>query len=462
MGQIRKIRQLALAHQRVLGTAETLAATDVREASDCSWNPQVGRFQNDPHRATYGRRKSQVGLKGGGWGYKTKIRGSGSATTAPDWFEDLGLAGFRQERAFSLAIGAITQGPIPALCTVTGGTSMATGLVLFQTATGAAAIYFIPLTGTFQNAETLTFSGSSATCTTGGTPAALGVVARPWTPRRVKQITIGAITGGPFLEGERITGGTSSAKGRVRRRTVTGTTTLYFDTLSGTFTNGETLTGESSGATAAAGSAPSDTADILQCVSGTAAVYEGNIARKVRDARSKVKLSFTNSEPAFAEFELMGVYEGVTDAGLFTSSVPTVPNESPVFNGVGLLIGSYSPIFRTLSIDMGMGVEMEEDANSANGLRQAFNTAREPSLTIDPLTTAEATHPWIADWLGDVVRAYDFSYGSSAGNRFRVLINEVQPTEMPEGERNSQTTHQLTGQINDSTDSDLDIIILSY
>ena len=58
----------------------------------------------------------------------------------------------------------------------------------------------------------------------------------------IKTLTIGAITAGPFVHGETITGGTSAATGRVIKRTVTGTTTLYVVVLTGTFQNAEVIT----------------------------------------------------------------------------------------------------------------------------------------------------------------------------------------------------------------------------
>jgi hypothetical protein len=72
----------------------------------------------------------------------------------------------------------------------------------------------------------------------------------------LKKISIGAISGGPYLHGEVVTGGTSEATGRVVIKTTTGTTTLYYVALTGTVESGDTLTGSISGATATASSDP--------------------------------------------------------------------------------------------------------------------------------------------------------------------------------------------------------------
>jgi hypothetical protein len=62
------------------------------------------------------------------------------------------------------------------------------------------------------------------------------------------RLYIGAVTNGPYVVGETITGGTSGATAVVR---VVGSGFLDVDTVVGTFQNAETLTGGTSGATAA-------------------------------------------------------------------------------------------------------------------------------------------------------------------------------------------------------------------
>ncbi len=59
-----------------------------------------------------------------------------------------------------IPIGAITGGPIARGATMTGGTSGATGRVIWPAVTSDPYILFLPLTGTFQ-AEALTFTGGA-------------------------------------------------------------------------------------------------------------------------------------------------------------------------------------------------------------------------------------------------------------------------------------------------------------
>ena len=70
----------------------------------------------------------------------------------------------------------------------------------------------------------------------------------------------GSVTGGPFRHGELVTGGTSSATGIVVHDTFDGATVMYIRDSSGTWdVGGETLTGDSSGATVSTDSTPHST-----------------------------------------------------------------------------------------------------------------------------------------------------------------------------------------------------------
>lgn len=69
-----------------------------------------------------------------------------------------------------ITIGAVTSGPFVAGETVTGGTSSATGRVVYDVTDGDAGIRFIPLTGTFQDAEVITGEVSGASATSSAAP----------------------------------------------------------------------------------------------------------------------------------------------------------------------------------------------------------------------------------------------------------------------------------------------------
>jgi len=73
-----------------------------------------------------------------------------------------------------------------------------------------------------------------------------------------RYINVGAITGGPFTVGEKIKGGTTKAIGRVTGSFATGTSYLTYTQDDGAtaFATGETITGQTSGASCTSASAP--------------------------------------------------------------------------------------------------------------------------------------------------------------------------------------------------------------
>lgn len=83
---------------------------------------------------------------------------------------------------------------------------------------------------------------------------------------QTKRVLIGTVTGGPFQEGETITGGTSSATAKILR---VGTGYLLVAVLSGTFTAAETITGGTSTATAPLTSLPTAVSGMVVAKSGS-------------------------------------------------------------------------------------------------------------------------------------------------------------------------------------------------
>lgn len=90
-------------------------------------------------------------------------------------------------QARRIGIGAITGGPILRNATVTGGTSGGTGRVWRRHVSGEAFLYYVPVTGTLQTGETLTFSGG-ASATSSSAPSVWGESIKPSNPSSVVSI----------------------------------------------------------------------------------------------------------------------------------------------------------------------------------------------------------------------------------------------------------------------------------
>ncbi len=192
---IRK-RQLAVKIEAVEGTAEALTA---EEAKLLVYNPKVTHdiemFTRDPVRSTFSGMGKIAGKRPAGLSFKLELRGSGTKTTDPAWITLLKGCGFESNVLKSIAIGAITGGPFQHGEIITGGTSSGKGRVIFNTATGAAKVYYVIVTGTLQTGEVLTGDTSAASATSSGAPAVEGQEYRPISSG-VSSLTLGCYEDG--------------------------------------------------------------------------------------------------------------------------------------------------------------------------------------------------------------------------------------------------------------------------
>lgn len=168
-------RQLAAKIEAAEGTAEVLAASDAKLlVYDPKVNFDVALFDRNPARPSFSNIGKTTGKRRAGIGYKLEMKGSGTATTVPEWGKLLQGCGFGVNALKSINIGAITNGPFQHGETITGGTSAAKGRVVINTATGATAVLFVTVSGTFATGEVITGGTSGATATTSSVATTVG------------------------------------------------------------------------------------------------------------------------------------------------------------------------------------------------------------------------------------------------------------------------------------------------
>jgi len=205
-------RQLAAKIESVEGTAETLAAAD---AKLLVYTPKVSfdveMFTRDPVRASHSRIGKVPGKRPASLGFSMELRGSGTATTEPEWSKLLKSCGFALNVLRSINIGAVTGGPFQHGETITGGTSGGTGRVVIKTINGAASIYYVALSGTLQSGEVITGGTSTATTTTSSVSSAVG---KEWKPVSYYSNNVASLTMATYEDGIRklITGARGNVK----------------------------------------------------------------------------------------------------------------------------------------------------------------------------------------------------------------------------------------------------------
>jgi hypothetical protein len=172
--------ELAVKTETTPGTAIALSAADVavRLLGDTSFNFDPDILDPDEVQSTQSPQPVAVGRVLGTIAARYRLRGPGSVSTEPAVSDLWKMAALAPNAAKTVAIGSITSGPFLCSETITGAGG-ATGLVIRQTATGASAVPYIPLSGTIASSEVITGGTSAATATTAGAPAAAGWCYRP-------------------------------------------------------------------------------------------------------------------------------------------------------------------------------------------------------------------------------------------------------------------------------------------
>lgn len=283
----------------------------------------------------------------------------------------------------------------------------------------------------------------------------------------LKKISIGAITSGPYLHGETITGETSGATGRVVIKTANGTTTFYFVALSGTFETGEVITGGTSGATATASADPVSAGFEIKPISGsvvslTMGLFEDGIRKVLKGCRGTVKFNFKIGEPATLDFSFKGVEAGVTDVPMFTgvsfdNTVPPVLlNAVMACDGVSLNIGE-------MEINVSNTLASKDKIDDAKGILSFMITGRDMQGSFNPEMVPVATHDFFSKWFSNTPMVIDLAYGETEGNKFRFYAPGIIYNKIDDGDRDglqlAQTSFDLTGSM-EPGDDELAILLL--
>lgn len=398
-----------------------------------------------------------------GFGYD--LRGSGTATTAPDWAHFLRACAFR-EATLSVAgcsvltIGAITAGPFVAGTTVTGGTSGATGVVIATTYTGNTRLFLRSVTGTFTvGGETVTSGGVTAASSAASTT---GLVYRPDSVIASTVTTSGAWAGGPAVLGETLTGGTSGAKGILRGGTLSGTPgSLQIEMVIGTgaYSTAETLTGSVSGATIALHATPA--VSLLWTPSLSIRSNFDGLTRDIRGARGNVQMRLAAGEPARLDFEMQGCLVDAVDTALVTSV--TYPSTDFLrFVSAQCSVDGLELPLSEVAVNMQNTVGMRPDPSLAHGVRSYVVGARAPTVTIDPEMMLAGSYDWESKLRNATSISLLATLGTAAGNRIDVAMPALQVDDLSDADRDGAGVDQVTLKLRRSAVSGDDEIYLFH
>ena len=256
---------------------------------------------------------------------------------------------------------------------------------------------------------------------------------------KVEAQDIGAVTGGPFVDGEALSFAPSGATATAFRDTANGATEIKFVVLTGTPASGDAITGGTSGASATASSGPNDRGYKWQptdsdygagdpLVHGTARLNQDGYQWTGRGCLANLSMLFANGKPATVTQRVLGALESFGDeALLLPATYPEQAIAAPRFLNAGLFLGTTfkPPDIVEMTLNFDNQPEAREDANDASvaGVRFADYDRAVPTLELEPAHVLAATNNWFQELQDGVVFPVTWDLGATDGSRWTSVTN---------------------------------------
>jgi len=263
--------------------------------------------------------------------------------------------------------------------------------------------------------------------------------------------SIGAVTSGPFIAGEIVDDG--SGNEAIVLPAEDGDSTIYFAVTTGTIEDADTLTGQTSGASATLSSAPAAAGFLYRPTSSVFNAIslqheEDGYVKKLKGCMGTFTISAESSMKGMIEFEFNGSIESFGD-GAFTSGITYNDTVPPILQSAEVAFddgtaGEYSPVLTSVSLDIGNEVVLRKDANNPTGIKAAMITARAPSASFDPEMTLATNYDFFDKYFNGTPISLQFKLPGTAGNTIEVYAARGQIAGAGDGERDGITTLDLS------------------
>lgn len=267
----------------------------------------------------------------------------------------------------------------------------------------------------------------------------------------VKEIAIGAVTSGPYADGEAITGGISGATGIVFRPC--SSTPLRYYPVTGTFVSGERIT-SSGGAYADSTGTPASKGFLYRLVDSdfvggadskhhaTVNFLRGGYFWKGRGVLGELAFEFRNNLHCIVRSSMLGALEDFGDLALYSlASYPDEGIAEPRFVNASLLLDAYSPSdVVDFNLSIPLGLELREDANTTTGLRFCDYERRgaPPTITFEPAMVSKATYDFFTKLRDGTTFSMTWRLGTAPA--FTFFADECQLVSAGIGNRRSLAT----------------------
>lgn len=192
----------------------------------------------------------------------------------------------------------------------------------------------------------------------------------------------------------------------------------------------------------------------------TIGCYEDGVIKRLTGARGNVAIAGKLGEPIFANFDFLGVWDGVTDGAMIA---PTYEGTIPSVLLSGLFtVGGYAAIISGIDVDMANVLTPREDINKATGYISTLITDRRPTGKLDPEMIPIAAHDWYGRWKSGVTGALNIgAIGAVAYNKVQITAPKLRYTKVSDADRGGNVVADTNFELVMNTGDDEIVIVFS-
>lgn len=189
--------------------------------------------------------------------------------------------------------------------------------------------------------------------------------------------------------------------------------------------------------------------------------YQDGRVKKMRGCVGTAKFMFPTGKLAYVEWDWIGAWVSMIDA---TILAPTYPTTRPLrVANATFTVGSWSPCFEMLDIELGNNTEIRPCATVADGsgVHSAVISNRRAKGSYNPEAALVATADPYGDWATPTERAFSFDLEDAtdkitlAGPKFQIL-------DITDGERAGLVTDAINFAFNKSSASGNDSLTIAF
>ena len=178
--------------------------------------------------------------------------------------------------------------------------------------------------------------------------------------------------------------------------------------------------------------------------------YIDGVRHLLHGCAGNARFVFPSGQMSYVEFEFRGVWNAPTDVALLS---PTYPADLPMrAASATFTIGSWSPCFNSMTIDLGNTIAPRPCSTTAAGVHSFLITSRLSTCEIDPEASLVATNNHYTDWVTPTSQTFSYDLEdasdkitlSASGTNFQI-------TNVQAGNREGVLTDTITAQFNDDS-----------